>query len=89
VHRSEEELIGTTLSAGADNALLLFGRPSEIGGVELRTHSTTLYNSICLIEKKIFTNHHIYGIPAMKSPVVEIVHTLSPYMFETYSQSLE
>lgn len=78
--RGEEERIGEVLAARANNALVLFRALSGVDGVEIRTHSTILYNSIYLTEKLIFVNHHVYGLPAAKSPVVEIDRTNFPDM---------
>lgn len=85
--RSEEERIGAMLGARTDNALLLFGTLSGIDGVELRTHSTALYNSIYLTEKQILVNYHAYGFPATKSPVADIDRAASPEMSSTYIES--
>lgn len=87
--RGRDERIGEALSARASNALLLFRTLLEIDGVELRTHSTVLYNSVYLTEKRILVNQHIYGLPAAKSPVVEVDRELSPDMAETYAHSFE
>ncbi|WP_232832272.1 helix-turn-helix transcriptional regulator [Nocardiopsis sp. FIRDI 009] len=87
--RGEDEEIGDALAARARNALALFRPLLDIEGVEVRTHSTILYNSVYLTEKRLLVNQHIYGLPAAKSPVVEIDRTLSPEMAETYARSFE
>jgi transcriptional regulator with XRE-family HTH domain len=87
--RGEEEGIGETLSARANNALFLFGTLLNVDRVEIRTHSTILYNSIYLTEKRVFVNHHVYGLPAAKSPVIEIDRKASPDMAKTYMQSFD
>lgn len=87
--RGEEEGIGDALAARARNALTLFHPLKSIDRVEIRTHSTILYNSAYLTETKILANQHIYGLPAAKSPVVEIDRKLSPEMAETYARSFE
>lgn len=85
--RGQEERIGEALTARASNALLLFQTLLDIDGIEIRTHSTALYNSVYLTEKRLLVNQHIYGLPAAKSPVIEIDRSLSPDMAETYSES--
>ncbi|MFV2195561.1 XRE family transcriptional regulator [Nocardiopsis sp. LOL_012] len=85
--RGQDEGIRDALSARARNAILLFHPLAEVDGVEIRTHATVLYNSIYLTEKRLLVNQHIYGLPAAKSPVVEIDRTTSPEMAETYMQS--
>ncbi|WP_435112101.1 helix-turn-helix domain-containing protein [Nocardiopsis synnemataformans] len=87
--RGRDERIGEALSARASNALLLFRTLLDVDGVEIRTHSTVLYNSVYLTEKKLLVNQHIYGLSAAKSPVVEVDRELSPDMAETYARSFE
>lgn len=87
--RGEEEGIREALPARANNALLLFRTLLSVDGVEIRTHSTILYNSIYLTEKRVFVNHHVYGLPAAKSPVAEIDRLASPEMSATYAQSFD
>ncbi|MFJ9556162.1 XRE family transcriptional regulator [Nocardiopsis sp. NPDC101807] len=84
--RGEEEGIGETMAARANNALLLFRTLLSIDGVEIRTHSTILHNSLYLTEKKLMVNHHAYGIPAAKSPIFEINRTNQGMDF-TYRRS--
>ncbi|MFE9641832.1 multiprotein-bridging factor 1 family protein [Nocardiopsis alba] len=87
--RGEEEGIGETLAARANNSLLLFHTLLSVGGVEIRTHSTILYNSIYFTEKRVLVNHHVYGFPAAKSPVIEINCGTSPEIARTFKQSFE
>jgi hypothetical protein len=87
--RGEEERIGGALAARARNALLLFHALREAEGVEIRIHSSTLYNSIYLTEKQALVNHHVYGFPAAKAPVLEIHNIQSPEMFSTYVNSFQ
>ncbi|MFB8763744.1 XRE family transcriptional regulator [Nocardiopsis alba] len=87
--RGQEEQAGEALTARAANALMLFRALLDIDGVEIRTHSTTLYNSVYLTEKRILVNQHIYGLPAAKSPVIEIDRTLPPGMAEIYARSFD
>lgn len=81
--RGRDEQIGKVLAARVRNALLLFREILGIEGIEIRTHSTTLYNSVCLTEKRTLVNHHIYGLSAARSPVIEIDQKFSPGMYET------
>ncbi|MEU3229642.1 XRE family transcriptional regulator [Nocardiopsis alba] len=87
--RGREEQIGEALAARANNALLLFGTLLHVDGIEIRTHSTILYNSVYLTEKSLIVNHHIYGLPAAKTPVIEIDRSLSPHMAEIYARSFD
>ncbi|WP_026116266.1 hypothetical protein [Nocardiopsis valliformis] len=89
--RGREEQIGEVLTARANNALLLFGTLLHVDGIEIRTHSTILYNSVYLTEKKLLVNQHIYGLPAAKTPVIEIDRSLnlSSSIAETYIGSFD
>ncbi|XKK36928.1 XRE family transcriptional regulator [Nocardiopsis sp. ARC36] len=87
--RGKDEHIGEALAARANNSLLLFRALLEINGVEIRTHSTILYNSIYSTERKIFANQHIYGLPAAKCPVFEISQITSPEMAKIYLESFD
>ncbi|MFE1077218.1 XRE family transcriptional regulator [Nocardiopsis alba] len=87
--RGKDEEIGETLAARAQNALILFRTLMEIDTIEVRTHSTVLYNSIYMTEKRILANHHIYGLPAAKSPVIEIDPNVSLDMSKAYTKSFE
>ncbi|WP_233570967.1 XRE family transcriptional regulator [Nocardiopsis sp. Huas11] len=87
--RGTEEGIGEALASRADNALALFRALLDINSVEIRTHSTILYNSIYLTEKRVLVNHHIYGLPAARSPVMDINRVNSPEMSATYVQSFD
>lgn len=87
--RGREERIGDALSARSRNALLLLQAPLNATGAEIRTHSTILYNSIYLTDKKLLINQHIYGLPGAQSPVIEVSRELAPRLAGTYMHSFE
>ncbi|MFE6387229.1 XRE family transcriptional regulator [Nocardiopsis dassonvillei] len=87
--RGQEEQIGDSLAARANNALLLFQTLLNIEGVEIRTHSTVLYNSVYMTENHILVNQHIYGLPASKSPVIKIDSNISSSMASNYKISFD
>ncbi|NKY96074.1 XRE family transcriptional regulator [Nocardiopsis alborubida] len=87
--RGQDEQIGETLAARTNNALLLFRTFLDVDGVEIRTHSTILYNSIYLTEKKLIVNHHIYGIPASQAPALEVERLPPGDMYSIYQKSFE
>ena len=87
--RGLEEQIGGALAARVNNSLILFRALMGVDGVEIRTHSTTLYNSIYLTEKKMIINQHVYGLPASKSPVMEILRKNSSDVSTNYVSSFE
>lgn len=67
--RGQEEGIGDAMSAKVRNAAALIAPLTSCVNVELRMHSTVLYNSIYRADNQVFANQHIYGIPASHSPV--------------------
>lgn len=87
--RGRDEGIGEMSIARARNSMLLFQALIDAKGVIIRTHSTTLYNSIYITDCKILVNHHIYGLPAAKAPVSEISRELSPGIADIYVRSFE
>ncbi|MFE1466534.1 XRE family transcriptional regulator [Nocardiopsis dassonvillei] len=87
--RGKEEGIGEVLSARVNNSLLLFRALIEIEGIEVRIHSTTLYNSIYFTENRALINQHIYGIPAARCPVIEVARNNLLSANEAYIHSFE
>ncbi|MDA2804593.1 XRE family transcriptional regulator [Nocardiopsis sp. LSu2-4] len=87
--RGDDEGIGDALASRARNALFLFRPLSDLEGVKIRLHSTVLYSSLFLTEKRILANQHLPGLPAAKSPVVVIDRAASPDMADTYVRSFE
>ncbi|MES0832512.1 XRE family transcriptional regulator [Nocardiopsis tropica] len=87
--RGDDEQIGAALASRACNALLLFQTALDIDGAEIRIHSTVLYNSLYITEKKILINQHIYGLSASRSPVIGIDFDASWDLPRLYASSFE
>lgn len=87
--RGDDEGIGGALASRARNALLLFRPLGDLEGVEIRLHSTVLYSSVFLTEKRILANQHVHGLPAAKSPVIEVDRLKSLDMADVYIRSYE
>lgn len=87
--RGRDEQIGEAMVGRASNAFLLFRTLHGIKRMEIRAHSTILYNSIYFTEKRILVNHHVYGLPAAKSPVIEINRNTSSEIFDIYVRSFD
>jgi hypothetical protein len=58
-------------------------------GVEVRTHSTTLYNSIYRFDDQMLVNGHAFGSLAGQSPVLHIHRTEGGVLWEHYTTSVE
>ncbi|GAA4755022.1 DUF5919 domain-containing protein [Actinomycetospora chibensis] len=90
MRRSTDEGIGrNAISAKIRNALAFFGRIADAPGIEIRCHSTTLYNSIYRYDDEMIVNPHVYGAPAPHAPAMHLRRLSAGLMFETYAQSFD
>jgi Domain of unknown function (DUF5919) len=88
--RSAEEGIGkSTLAAKVRNALAYYRPLNGAEGVEIRCHSTTLYNSIYRFDDEMLVNTHVYGFMAAHSPLLHLRRLSGGDLFETYSECFE
>jgi hypothetical protein len=88
--RSNDENIGQgTLGAKVRNALAFFKALDGEAGVEIRCHSTILYNSIYRFDQDMLVNTHVYGFMAAHAPVMHLRQLSTGSLFETYSESFE
>jgi hypothetical protein len=67
------------------NLAQAIGRP----GVELRRHSTTLYNSIYRFDGEMLVNTHAYGFQAAQSPVLHLRNSGAGRLFGHYAESFD
>jgi hypothetical protein len=58
-------------------------------GVEIRLHSTILYNSIYRADDQLLVNTHIYGTMANNAPVFHLRKIAGGDMASTYIESFE
>lgn len=88
--RSEDEGIGRgSIPAKVRNALAYFKVLDGVGGVEIRCHGTTLYNSIFRYDDDMIVNPHVYGSGAPHAPALHLRRLSSGGLFDTYVQSFE
>lgn len=88
--RSAEEGIGkSTLAAKVRNALAYYEPLDGAEGVQVRSHSTTLYNSIYRFDDEMLVNTHVYGFMAGHAPLLHLRRLSGGDLFETYSESFE
>ncbi len=87
--RAEEE--GT--SGGLEGRIQLHRRylrsVQGLRGVEVRTHATTLYNSLFRFDQDLLVNGHAYGAPAGQSPVLHLRRVPGGRMWDHYMRSFD
>lgn len=86
--RGTDEGIHEAMAAKIRNAILLY-RPLLAAGVEIRLHSTVLYNSLYRGDDEMLINQHIHGIAAAYAPVLHLRRQTDAGVFATYVDSFE
>jgi hypothetical protein len=76
------------MPAKVRNAIVLY-RPLVTSGVQIRLHSTVLYNSIYRADGEMLINQHVYGIAAAHAPVLHLRRHSDDDVFSTYVASFE
>ena len=87
--RGKDEGTGDSAAARIRNVQALIKPLIAHDGVELRPHHTVLYNSIYRADDRLFTNPHIYGMPASAAPILRLHRTADASLFSTYVDSFE
>jgi transcriptional regulator with XRE-family HTH domain len=82
--RGALEGIGEALASKIRNAIVLYRPLREVEGVEIRLHSTVLYNSIFRADRELLVNSHVYGFPASQAPVMHLRQVAGGTMVSTY-----
>lgn len=59
----------------------------KVPGVEVRTHGTTLYNSLYRVDDQLLVNAHAFGVNAYSAPVWHLRRNGHGGMFDTYADS--
>jgi transcriptional regulator with XRE-family HTH domain len=89
IQRAAEE--GTT--GGLEGRVQMMRRylrgVADVPGVEVRTHGTTLYNSIYRFDDQMLVNGHAFGSLAGQSPVMHLRLTSEEGMWQHYMSSIE
>jgi transcriptional regulator with XRE-family HTH domain len=87
--RGALEGIGDALASKIRNAIILYQPLRELAGVEIRLHSTVLYNSIYRADGELLINSHVYGFPASQAPVMHLRQVAGGTMVSTYLDSFD
>ncbi|MDQ3765699.1 MAG: XRE family transcriptional regulator [Actinomycetota bacterium] len=86
--RGDEEGIHDAMAAKVRNAIVLY-RPLVTSDVQIRLHSTVLYNSIYRADGEMLINQHVYGIAAAYAPVLHLRRHSDDDVFSIYIASFE
>jgi transcriptional regulator with XRE-family HTH domain len=87
--RGATEGIGDALAAKVRSSHILFRPLLAEPGVEIRLHSTVLYNSIYRADDQLLVNTHVYGVMANNAPVFHLRKIPGGEMASTYMDSFE
>ncbi|HEX5566272.1 MAG TPA: XRE family transcriptional regulator, partial [Streptomyces sp.] len=87
--RGQEEKFGHGIESRCRLALLHYRPPAGVPGIEVRTHGTTLYNSLYRADDQVLVNTHVWGVNAYAAPVWHLRRHDSGGMFDTYAQSFD
>jgi transcriptional regulator with XRE-family HTH domain len=87
--RDEEERLDNGLLARIRTASLYFGELTSCDGVDLRHHSTPMYNSIFRFDDHMLVTPHLYGIPGSKAPLFHLRLRGSNGLFANFARHFE
>ncbi|MFF1684756.1 helix-turn-helix domain-containing protein [Streptomyces sp. NPDC058254] len=85
--RGAEERFGHGIESRCRLALMHYRPLLGVPGIEVRTHGTTLYNSIYRADDQMLINAHVWGVNAYGAPVWHLRRNGSGGMFDTYAES--
>jgi transcriptional regulator with XRE-family HTH domain len=87
--RADEEGIGHDLAARIKLSLNGLSSLVATPGVDIRLHSTPLYNSMYRFDDDLLVNTHVYGSQAPHSPVLHLKRVPGGRLFDHYMQSFD
>jgi hypothetical protein len=85
--RGCEEQFGHGIESRCRLALMHYRPLTDVPGIEIRTHATTLYNSLYRSDDQVMVNAHVWGVNAYKAPVWHLRRNGNDGMFDTYIRS--
>ncbi|MCX4881678.1 XRE family transcriptional regulator [Streptomyces sp. NBC_00847] len=87
--RGDEEKFGHGIQSRCRLALMHYRPLIGVPGIEVRTHATTLYNSIYRADDQALVNAHVWGVNAYSAPVWHLRRSGEGGMFDTYADSFD
>lgn len=85
--RGQEEKFGHGIESRCRLARMHYQPIADVSGIEIRTHATTLYNSIYRSDDQLMANSHVWGVNAYGSPVWHVRRVAAGGLFDTYADS--
>ncbi|MCL7490102.1 helix-turn-helix domain-containing protein [Streptomyces sp. MCA2] len=85
--RGAEEKFGHGIESRCRLALMHYRPLLGVAGIEVRTHGTTLYNSLYRADDQVLVNAHVWGVNAYGAPVWHLRRHTDGGMFDTYTDS--
>lgn len=70
--RDEEEGLGNTLPGRIRTTLYHFRSVRNYTGIEIKYHSTILYNSLFRGDNELFVTPHLYGLHGSRAPLLHL-----------------
>ncbi|MGW4299704.1 XRE family transcriptional regulator [Streptomyces sp. NPDC004646] len=87
--RGSEERFGHGIESRCRLALMHYRPLAAVPGIEVRTHATTLYNSIYRADGQAMVNAHVWGVNAYGAPVWHLRRSGKGGLFDTYASSFD
>jgi len=87
--RGREERFGHGIESRCRLAVMHYRPLTETPGIEVRTHGTTLYNSLYRADDQILVNAHVWGVNAYGAPVWHLRRVKEGGLFDTYAESFD
>ncbi|SCK44520.1 hypothetical protein H180DRAFT_03930 [Streptomyces sp. WMMB 322] len=87
--RGREEKFGHGIESRCRLAVMHYRPLTGVSGIELRTHGTTLYNSIYRADDQMLVNAHMWGVNAYGAPVWHLRRNKGSRMFDAYTASFD
>ncbi|MFE2597006.1 XRE family transcriptional regulator [Streptomyces sp. NPDC059396] len=87
--RGQEERFGHGIESRCRLALMHYKPLAATSGIEVRSHGTTLYNSLYRVDDQQLVNAHVWGVNAYAAPVWHLCHHQEGGMFDTYAESFD
>lgn len=87
--RGQEEKFGHGIESRCQLALMHYRPLIGVPGIDIRTHGTTLYNSLYRADDHVLVNAHVWGVTAYRAPVWHLRRSGEGGMFDTYAESFD